>query len=56
MKVKYFTNNKIDKNISKMNTFFANLQYWQYKAGQEKSACHFHKKRLAVTLLVKRYT
>ena len=40
MKVKYFTNNKIDKSISKMNTFFANLQYWQYKAGQEKSACH----------------
>ena len=29
------------------------IQFWQYQVGQEKSACHFPKKKLTVTLLVK---
>ena len=31
---------------------FDQIQYWHYQAGQEISACKFHKKKLTVTLLV----
>ena len=40
------------KNVKKT---ILNLQYWQYQVGQEKSACHFHKKKLTVSLQVKDY-
>ena len=35
--------------------FKNSVQYWQYQEGQKKSACHFHTKKLTVTLLVKCY-